>query len=450
MTIERKTGGTDEMSPEDCGGGGGTDMGEGEELPAPGWDSEVERNVATLVADGRDIFRHDTFGSEAFWSGQLQLDRAVLGEGMGGTGPGLSPNGALALGLKVDAAALPEDVLQGIVAGTIPLDDPATTATLLDLGAVVGIERVEGASSPGGDLTVAPQIGITCALCHSDVDDSVTEGVGLRRDGWPNRDLDIGAIISLALDLQPLADQLMVDEATLKAVLASWGPGKYDALLTLDGKAFRPDGGSAAVLIPAAWGLAGQNLHTYEGWGSVPYWNAYVANTQMRGSGTFVDPRLDNPQKYPLAVETGLFDKRDEYDQITSKLAALQLYQLALPAPTPSAASFDNEAARRGMIVFMNDAGCASCHVPPLFSEPGWAMHAAEEIGIDDFQARRGPTGRYRTTPLAGLFARTKGGFYHDGRFADLPAVIEHYDDHFGLGLTEEQKRDLAQYLLSL
>lgn len=436
-----------------CGGGGGTkpdhqghdaETTPDETPPAdPTWDQVVDANIAAQVRDGRETFRYDTFGSEAFWSDQLQLNLAVLGESLGGVGAGLTPTQALELGLKVDADLLPDDVLQGVVDGTVPLDDPATTATLLGLDAVVGIKVADPAESP-------PRVGITCALCHSDVDDSVTAGIGRRRDGWPNRDLDVGSIVSLAPNLQPYVDLLGVDEATVKAVLGSWGPGKYDAILNQDGQAFRPDGGSAATLIPAAWGLAGQNLHTYNGWGSVPYWNAYVANTQMSGLGTFVDPRLDDATKYPVAQVTGAFDKRDEADRITAKLAGLHLYQLGLPAPTPPEGSFDATAADRGRAVFEGKARCASCHVPPLYSEPGWAMHTGAEIGIDDFQASRSPDGRYRTTPLRGLFARAKGGFYHDGRFADLPAVVDHYDGHLGLELTDAERADLVQFLLSL
>jgi hypothetical protein len=233
-------------------------------------------------------------------------------------------------------------------------------------------------------------------------------------------------------------------------VLNGWGPGRYDAELNQDGKGKRPDGKTAATLLPAAFGLAGQNLHTYAGWGSVPYWNAYVANTQMYGKGTFVDRRLADNAKYPVAARAGFDDKRDEHDLITSKLAALHFYQLAIPAPVPPKGSFDEAAARRGEAVFTGAAKCASCHVPPLFSEPGWPMHTAKEIGIDDFQSNRSPDRMYRTTPLRGLFARSKGGFYHDGRFATLRDVVEHYDRFFKLALDEPQKTDLVEYLKSL
>src|SRR5207237_2438200 len=130
---------------------------------------------------------------------------------------------------------------------------------------------------------------------------------------------------------------LGVDEATVRKVLASWGPGKFDAELNLDGKAFRPDGKSAATLIPAAFGLAGVNLHTYTGWGSVTYWNAFVANLEMHGQGNFYDPRLRDTNTFPLAAKNAYDDIRTTNDVITPKLAALHLYQLAIPAPKPPA-----------------------------------------------------------------------------------------------------------------
>jgi hypothetical protein len=253
---------------------------------------------------------------------------------------------------------------------------------------------------------------------------------------WPNRDLNVGAIVASAPTLKPFADHLRVDEGTVKSVLMSWGPGKYDAELNQDGKAIGPDGKPAPTLIPAAFGQAGVNLHTYAGWGSVTHWNAYVANTQMHGKGTFFDPRMNDPKRFPLAVKSGDWNKRDQPDLITPKLAALHYYQLSIPAPMPPAGSYDARAADRGKTVFETRGRCATCHVPPLFSEPGWPMHTAAEIGIDDFQASRSPDGKfYRTTPLRGLFARSKGGFYHDGRFEDLAAVVSQYDRVLGLQL---------------
>jgi hypothetical protein len=293
-------------------------------------------------------------------------------------------------------------------------------------------------------------MGITCALCHSTVDNSLAPGIGKRLDGWPNRDLNVGAIVSLAPNKQPITDLLGVDEATVNQVLAAWGPGKFDAELFLDGKGFRPDGKTAAVLIPPAFGLAGVNLHTYTGWGSVTYWNAFVANLEMHGQGRFFDQRLNDPVKFPIAARAGFADVRNTPDLITPKLAALHDYQLGLPAPTPPRGSFDPAAARRGEMIFNGVGKCANCHVPPLFTEPGQNLHRPAEICTDAFQADRSPTGMYRTTPLKGLFAHAKGGFWHDGRFPTLGAVVQHYNDCFGLGLTAGQQGDLVQYLKSL
>jgi hypothetical protein len=196
--------------------------------------------------------------------------------------------------------------------------------------------------------------------------------------------------------------------------------------------------------------LAGVNSHTYTGWGSVTHWNGYVANTQMRGKGTFFDPRLNNREKFPVAVKSGDWNIRNDPDLVTSKLPALHFYQLSLVAPKPPSGSFDAESATRGRAVFNEKADCKRCHVPPLFSEPGYPMHKASEIGIDDFQAKRSPDEMYRTTPLRGLWAHSKGGFYHDGRFATLKDVVEHYNKHFKLNLSDKEKNDLIEYLKSL
>lgn len=405
---------------------------------------EFEKNILTSLRDGQRTFRYDTFGDQAFWGGTLRLHEAVAGQKLGGVGPGLSPKAALALGLKVDSEALPGGVVKAIKEGTVNLDDPATTLVLLKNNAVVG---VTGFFDQQGRLT---SIGIQCALCHSTVDDSLATGIGRRLDGYAARDLNIGAIISLAPNLQVIADRLGVDLATVRKVLASWGPGKYDAVLLEDGKGFRPDGKSAATLLPPVFALSGINLHTWTGWGSVTYWNAYVANTQMRGLGTFFDPRLFNPAKYPIAVKTGDWNIRNNPDLVTAKLPDLHVYQLALTAPKPPVNSFNREAARRGEILFNGKATCGRCHVPPLYSEPGWAMHTPAEMGIDGFQAFRSPTNRYRTSPLRGLWTHQKGGFYHDGRFATLPEVINHYNTHFKLNLTPQEKSDLVEFLKSI
>jgi hypothetical protein len=397
-----------------------------------------------MFVEGRETFRFDTFGDEVFWGDTLRLHEAIMGERLGGVGPGLSPNAALNLGLKVDRAALPDDVVQALGTKQLDLDDPATTLTLLKLDAVVG---VKGFFADAGNLS---SVGIHCALCHSTVDDSLAPGIGQRLDGWANRDLNVGAIIALAPDLGSFVSLLGVDENTVRSVLRSWGPGKFDAELILDGKAFRPDGKPAATLLPPAFGLAGVNLHTWTGWGSVTHWNAFVANLEMGGQGTFFDPRLNDAEQFPIAAREGFGDLRSDPDLITSKLAALHFYQLAIPAPPPPDGSFDPDAAARGAELFNGAAGCARCHVPPLYTEPGWNLHPPEEIGIDSFQAERSPERAYRTAPLKGLWTHAKGGFYHDGRFRNLREVIDHYDRTFGLGLSGRQQRDLVEFLKSL
>ena len=405
---------------------------------------KTDANAQRMLDEGKQTFRFDTFGDEAFWSDALQLHRAIEGANFGGVGPGVSPATALAVGLKVDTDALPQSLISQLRHGRVNLDDPGTTLALLKLNAVVG---VKGNFNVDGSLQ---SVGITCALCHSTVDNSFAPGIGQRLDGWANRDLNVGAIAALSPNLKPVADLLGVDEPTVRTVLQSWGPGRFDAELFLDGKAFRPDGKSASTLIPPAFGLAGVNLHTWTGWGSVTHWNAFVANLEMHGQGTFYDPRLNDPVKFPIAARAGFGNVRSNPDLITAKLPALHFYQLAIPAPTAPAGSFDAAAAARGAVLFNGQAKCAECHVPPIFSEPGWNMHKAEEIGIDDFQAKRSPDERYRTSPLKGLWTHEKGGFYHDGRFATLRDVVDHYNSFFNTNLTEQQKSDLVEYLKSL
>jgi hypothetical protein len=278
----------------------------------------------------------------------------------------------------------------------VNLDDPAVTVALLREDAVVGLT---GFFDRKGRLT---SVGIQCALCHSTVDDSLAPGIGRRRDGWANRDLNVGAIISLAPRLQPVADILGVSVDTLRQVLGKWGPGKFDAEVFLDGK------------------------------------------------GTFFDPRLDDAARFPIAARERFGHVRAEEDQITPLLGVLQIYQLALPVPSPPRGSYDRASAARGEVLFNDKAKCSTCHVPPLFTEPGWNMHTAEEIGIDDFQSERAPDRRYRTSPLRGLWTHQKGGFYHDGRFPTLAAVISHYDGVLGLALSARERADLEQYLRSL
>ena len=404
----------------------------------------TELNAIQQVREGRDTFRYATFGDEAFWGDTLGLHLAIAGAANGGVGPGVSPETALSVGLKVDVEALPRSLQRALARGKVDLKDPATTLALLKLDAVVGITGIfDGA----GKIT---SMGIQCSFCHSTVDNSFAPGIGRRLDGWANRDLNVGAIVSLAPRLGPVAQLLGVDVATVRAVLASWGPGRYDAELFLDGKPFRPDGKTAAVLIPPAFGLAGVNLHTSTGWGSVAHWNALVAVTQMHGQGTFFDPRLNDPVKYPVATRAGFWNVRPEEDLVTPLLPGLHFYQLALPVPQAPRGSYDRNAARRGETVFAGKAQCATCHVPPLYTEPGWNMHTGAEIGIDEFQASRSPDERYRTAPLRGLWTHAKGGFYHDGRFPTLAAVVNHYDAHFTLGLSAGEKSDLVQFLKSL
>jgi hypothetical protein len=424
------------------------------------FDELIAENAERMMEEGRQAFRDDTFGSEAFWGDQLMLHRTIAGRRHGGVGPGLSPRMALALGLKIDAEALPSNLVAAVRAGRVDLDDPAVTLQLLELNAVVGVTGFFGSN---GRLR---SIGIHCALCHSTVDQSFSSreippgAIGARLDGWPARDLNVGAIIASAPTVKPFADLLGVDEAAVREVLLSWGPGKFDAELILDGKAFRPDGKSAATLNPAAFGLAGVNLHTYTGWGGVAHWNAFVSNLEMQGKGTFWDPRLDDAEQFPIAAKAGFGNKRSDPDLITSKLAALHFYQLAIPAPRPEDLPRQDRDKREdpnradqielGRELFAGKAQCATCHVPPLYTEPGWNMHTPEEIGIDSFQADRSPDRRYRTTPLKGMVAKTNGGFYHDGRFPTLLDVINHYDAHFNLGLSGEEKKMLTMFLKSL
>ena len=409
------------------------------------FDKAISKNARDLFSRGRETFRFDTFGDEHFWGDTLKLHQAIEGSRFGGVGAGISPATALSLGLKVDLDALPATLVDAIRAGKVDLKDPANTLALLRLNAVLGIVPI-GTNATGG----MQSMGVTCALCHSNVDNSFAPGIGHRLDGWANRDLNVGAIIAGAPDLSVVAALLQVDQPTVRAVANSWGPGRFDAELFLDGKPFRPDGKTAATLIPSAFGLAGMNQHTYTGWGSVPYWNAFVANLEMHGSGTFFDPRLDDAAKFPVAARAGMGHTRADEDKVTAKLAQLQFYQLAIPAPAAPEGTFDRRAAARGQTLFNARANCASCHVAPLFSEPGWAMHSGAEIGIDDFQASRSPDGMYRTTPLKGAWSHAKGGYYHDGRFATLLDVVKHYNDTFSLHLSAAEMNDLVEYLKSL
>ena len=340
--------------------------------------------------------------------------------------------------------ALPAPLIEQLKQGKVNLDDPTVTLALLKLNSVLG---VTGFFNSDGSLK---SVGIQCAVCHSTVDNSLTQGIGHRLDGWANRDLNVGGIFSLAPNLQFFANLLGVDQDTVRKVFQSWGPGHFDAELGLDGKAFRPDGKTAAVLIPPAFGLAGVNLHTWTGWGSVTYWNAFVANLEMHGKGTFFDPRLNDAAQFPVAAKAGFGHVTNVPDVITPQLASLHFYQLGISAPASPKGSFDEEAAKRGEAVFNGSGKCSSCHVPPLYTEPGWNMHTPSEVCVDSFQADRAPDRRYRTAPLNGLWTHTRGGFYHDGRFSTLLDVVNHYDNCLSLGLSDQDKTDLVEFLKSL
>jgi len=367
-------------------------------------ESTTSSPIERTLLDGQHIFRFDTYGDEAFWTDTLHMNQVVQG---------VSPTTALAVGLKVDVTALPDRLVSQLKAGQVNLDDPATTVALLKLNAVVGVQ-----ADVDADNTIT-RFGVTCALCHSTVDNSLASGIGRRLDGWPNRDLNPGLILSLSPALQAPATQ---------AVLTSWGAGRYDAH-------WNHDGVNGPVLIPPAYGLAGVNLETYTGEGGIPYWNAYVAVTQMHGRGRFVDPRTGD-------------DVHADPDLVTPKLAALQQYELSLTAPPAPAESFDAAAAARGQTVFFGAGTCANCHVPPQYTDAGFGLHDPSEVCADSGLAARGTTGKYRTTPLRALWQRAP--YYHDGSLATLADVVTHYNSCRSLGLTAAQQADLVQFLRSL
>jgi len=343
------------------------------------------------------VFRFDTFGNEPFWTDTLHLNEVVE--------KAVDPTTAIKVGLKVDAGVLPPGLLQ-----QVDLKIPATTVALLKLNAVVGIQAEVDANNR------ITRLGITCALCHSTVDNSTAPGIGSRKDGWPNRDLNVGAIIALSPALT----------AEQKAVYNSWGPGKYDPRFNLDGK-------STPLVLPPAYGLAAVKNETYTAEGPISYWNAYVAVTQMHGRGNFTDPRL------------GL-DIRNTPDLVGPKLAALRAYQHSLPTPPPPDGSFDRTAADRGHVVF--DRACASCHVGTTGTDNNsGTLHAPAETGMDGAYAARTANKAYRTTPLRGLWQHPP--YFHDGSASSLAAVVEHYDRVRTLKLTGPERRDLIEYLKS-
>lgn len=357
------------------------------------------------VVSGKEIFRYETFGSEAFWTGELKMHEVL---------DGVSPLAALQLGLKVDAEALPAAVAEAVVAGQVDLEDPAVTKVLLQHDAVVGV-RAQISESDGGQHI--DQVAITCALCHSTVDDSVLDGVGKRLDGWANLDLDPGAIIALS---EQLPDEL-------REQYRSWGPGMYDPRFNIDGI-------SDPVVIPPAYGLMDATQATYTGDGDVSYWNAYVAVSQMGGQGTFIEP--------PLGIEI-----INDPDLVTSKLRPLEAYQLAIAAPAAPLDAFDSRAVAQGRKVFEGKANCVQCHSGPALGGDG-RLYPPEEVGQSPAYAERTVTGMYRATPLRGLWLDRP--FFHDGSAHDLNAVVDHYDNHFALQLTEDEKSNLVEYLKTL
>jgi mono/diheme cytochrome c family protein len=356
-----------------------------------------------VLTQGKQIFRFDTYGDETFWTDTLRIHEVISAA--------VSPATALSVGLKVDADAVPPGVLE-----SADLNSPATTVALLKLNAVVGLKGTVETINGQDTLT---RVGITCALCHSTVNNSVREGIGQRLDGWPNLDLNSGAIIALSPALT----------AEQKAVYNSWGPGKYDARYNFDGQ-------NDPALIPPAYGLDGVNSVTYTGDGDRPaYWNRYVAVTQMHGHGSFSEPRLSISVSNPP-------------DQVESKLPALEAYQLSLAKPAPPPGTFDAAAATRGQAVFAGAGQCSTCHAGPTFTDANTRLHPTSEVITDPTHANRSATKMYRTTPLRALWQHAP--YFHDGSSATLEDVVNRYDSAKNLQLTPQQKADLVEYLKSL
>ncbi|MGH9242130.1 MAG: hypothetical protein ACRD3G_29130 [Vicinamibacterales bacterium] len=379
----------------------------------------VIRDAIARTNEGQAIFRYDTFGDEQLWTDVLRMHEVI---------PTISPATALSVGLKVDADALPAATVAALRAGDVDLDDPAVTVALLRLNAVVG---VKGTVSESGELA---SVGITCALCHSSVDDSFAPGIGKRLDGWANTDLNVGAIVALS----PALDDATRDE------FRKWGPGKYDPRHhAFNGTQIIPlNSPSIPIVIPPIYGLRGVGFETFTGDGPISYWNSYVGVGQMGGRGNFTDPRIQ------------LFIRQTP-DLVTPKLAALLDYQLRLQPPRPPAGSVDHEAAARGRRLFRNEARCSSCHLGPELTDVSSGpdptvpvLHDAADVGMNPAYAERSATRKYRTTPLRGL--QQHPPYFHDGSAPDLRAVVEHYDALFGLQLTENEKLDLIEYLESL
>jgi hypothetical protein len=403
-----------------------------------------ERALRARFREGRDVFRYETFGDEAFWGGRLGLHRAIAGAANGGVGAGVSPAAALGLGLEVDVDALPRSLQNQLRHGRVDLNDPATTIALLKLNAVIGLT---GFFDDSGQIS---SLGIQCALCHSRVDNSFAPGIGHRLDGWPSRDLDVGTIVSIAPDLSFFTDALGVSDAAVRSVLQGWGPGKFDAFLHLDGKVARPDGGPSAVLIPPLFSLQGVGLMTWNGFSGINSWVPLVINLEMFGQGVFSDRRLANAAQYPIAAANGFSRVRSTPDLVTPKLASLLTYVESIETPPAPVGSYDADAAARGELLFTGKARCTNCHVPPLYTLPGFNSVPATTIGIDSFQADRSPNLGYRPPPLRGVFTRQKGGFFHDGRFPTVNDVVAHFNAQFNLQLTAEEQSDLAEFVKSL
>jgi mono/diheme cytochrome c family protein len=377
--------------------------------------------ISAQPLDGKAVFRFDTFGDEQLWTNVLRMHEVIQAK--------VSPKIALAVGLKVDSEALPPAIVDALKAGKVNLDDPAVTVLLLQLNAVVGLV---GKVGPQGDLK---SVGITCALCHSTVDNSFAPGIGRRLDGWAPRDLNVGAIIALSPAL----------DAGLKTEFNGWGPGKYDPRHHIfNGTNIVPlNTPSLPVVLPSIFGLQGINFETFTGDGPISYWNNYVGVSQMGGHGNFSDPRIS------------LTIMQTPPDLVTPKLPALLAYQLSLQTPPPPAGSFDEQAAQRGEALFSGKAGCSSCHIPPLYTDvmkgPDAStplLHDPLKVDQDARYAQRSATKQYRTTPLRALWQHPP--YFHDGSAADLHAVVEHYDRLFGLKLSKKQKDDLVEFLKSI
>lgn len=377
---------------------------------------------AQLVSEGKQIFRYDTFGDESFWTDVLQMNQVIQSA--------VSPALALQVGLKVDATAIPAEVVAAIQNGDVDLEDPQTTLALLQLNAVVGVQG-QVSQLEDGSLQL-DRMGITCALCHSTVDNSFAPGIGNRLDGRPNRDLNPGLIISLSPAL---------DQAT-KDIYASWGPGFYDPR-------FNHDGLSNPVVIPPAFGLYGLPKAIFTGDGDVEhepagpvaYWNRYVAVTQMHGHGYFEDERLDN----------WVVDYREGDDLVTDKLPALQAYQFSIAAPAAPEGSYNIAAAERGKFLFNDKAKCATCHSGPAFTDvtDGGKLHPqSASVAVDKDYVKRSATKQWRVSPLRGVWQHPP--YFHDGSAETLADVVNRYNDVNNLGLTDNEKSDLTEYLKSI